>query len=164
MNTTAAATSAGVTIPTIRTWCRRGVIVATKAAGRWVIDAASLNRRIQIGARRARKATMSLDLTAATIKTRIRGGVTTTSVRGFAPLLADRLAAITDEGDRLHTEQALSGAVIAIRDQADEAEESGRYGYETFRDHGRIATTYAGTHHLPVDAVLDLAERIRAAL
>lgn len=52
MNTTAAATQANVTIGTIRTWCRKGVVAAVKAAGRWVVDAASLARRIEIGARR----------------------------------------------------------------------------------------------------------------
>lgn len=57
MNTTAAASEARVTVATIRTWARRGVIAATKAAGRWVIDTASLAHRIAIGARRqARKA------------------------------------------------------------------------------------------------------------
>ncbi|MFF0629783.1 hypothetical protein [Streptomyces sp. NPDC004296] len=50
MNTTAAATEARVTVATIRTWCRRGVIAATKTAGRWVIDTASLAHRITIGA------------------------------------------------------------------------------------------------------------------
>jgi hypothetical protein len=52
MNTAAAAAQANVTAATIRTWCRRNVITAIKQAGRWVIDAASLARRIQIGARR----------------------------------------------------------------------------------------------------------------
>jgi hypothetical protein len=51
MNTTTAATQANVTADTIRTWCRRGVITATKQAGRWIIDPASLARRIEIGAR-----------------------------------------------------------------------------------------------------------------
>jgi hypothetical protein len=51
MNTTTAATEARVTVATIRTWCRRGVVAATKTAGRWVIDSASLTRRIEIGAR-----------------------------------------------------------------------------------------------------------------
>ncbi|GHG15265.1 helix-turn-helix domain-containing protein [Streptomyces filamentosus] len=50
MNTTAAATEARVTTATIRIWCRRGVIAATKHAGRWIIDTASLARRIAIGA------------------------------------------------------------------------------------------------------------------
>mgnify|MGYP001109185541 CR=1 FL=1 len=50
MNTTAAATQANVTVATIRTWCRNGVITATKQAGRWNIDEASLAHRIAIGA------------------------------------------------------------------------------------------------------------------
>lgn len=49
MNTTTAATEAHVTVATIRTWCRNGVIAATKTAGRWIIDAASLAARIAIG-------------------------------------------------------------------------------------------------------------------
>ncbi|MGW3563519.1 hypothetical protein ACWDSL_06395 [Streptomyces sp. NPDC000941] len=57
MNTNAAAVEASVTVETIRTWCRNGVITATKTAGRWVIDAASLARRIAIAAMRARKET-----------------------------------------------------------------------------------------------------------
>lgn len=43
--TAQAATTAGVTIATIRTWCRRGAVAATKHAGRWLIDTASLARR-----------------------------------------------------------------------------------------------------------------------
>jgi hypothetical protein len=53
MNTTAAATEAHVTVATIRTWCRSGVIAAAKVAGRWIIDAASLAHRITIGAMKA---------------------------------------------------------------------------------------------------------------
>jgi hypothetical protein len=49
MNTTAAASTAGVTVATVRTWCRKGVVAAAKAGGRWVIDAASLAYRISLG-------------------------------------------------------------------------------------------------------------------
>jgi hypothetical protein len=49
ITTTEAATQAGVTINTIRTWARHGIIAATKQAGRWIIDTASLARRITIG-------------------------------------------------------------------------------------------------------------------
>jgi hypothetical protein len=49
MNTTAAATQAQVTVATIRTWCRIGAVAAIKTAGRWIIDTASLARRIAIG-------------------------------------------------------------------------------------------------------------------
>jgi hypothetical protein len=62
MNTTtakAAAQAAGVTVATIRTWCRAGAVKATKTkAGRWVIDTASLAYRINLPAllRKAKKA------------------------------------------------------------------------------------------------------------
>ncbi|MEU9760303.1 hypothetical protein [Streptomyces sp. NPDC047987] len=50
MNTATAAATAKVTVATIRGWARNGVVAATKVAGRWVIDTASLARRIAIGA------------------------------------------------------------------------------------------------------------------
>lgn len=102
MNTTAAALQAHVTVATIRTWCRRGVVAATKSAGRWFIDTASLARRLTIGAlkRPTRKANM-VDLTATytvtlpgdttptvttpKVRTRERNGVQLTTVRGLAP-------------------------------------------------------------------------------
>lgn len=59
MDTTAAATQAGVTIDTIRHWCRLGAIAATKAAGRWTISAASLARRIRLSIRRTARSTMT---------------------------------------------------------------------------------------------------------
>lgn len=49
MNTTTAAQKAGVTTPTVRTWCRMGAVKATKISGRWNINAASLTRRISLG-------------------------------------------------------------------------------------------------------------------
>ncbi|MFF1547174.1 helix-turn-helix domain-containing protein [Streptomyces sp. NPDC058291] len=61
MNTTTAAIQAGVTADTIRTWCRRGVITATKQAGRWTIDPASLARRIEIGHRKDRMTTYRIE-------------------------------------------------------------------------------------------------------
>lgn len=48
MNTSTAATQAGVTVSTVRTWCRRNVIAAVKVAGRWVIDATSLAYRASL--------------------------------------------------------------------------------------------------------------------
>jgi hypothetical protein len=59
MNTSTAATQAGVTIPTIRTWCRIGAVAATKTGGRWVIDTASLTNRITIGHLKTRKTPMT---------------------------------------------------------------------------------------------------------
>jgi hypothetical protein len=48
ITTTNAAVQAGVTVDTIRTWCRTGAVAATKTAGRWIIDAASLAYRIKL--------------------------------------------------------------------------------------------------------------------
>lgn len=47
-----------VTVDTVRTWCRMGAVRATKQAGRWIIEAASLTRRAQwaFKAKLARKA------------------------------------------------------------------------------------------------------------
>lgn len=44
-----AAARAGVTVDTIRHWCRMGAVRATKRAGRWAVDVVSLARRITIG-------------------------------------------------------------------------------------------------------------------
>lgn len=60
MNTTTAAQIAKVTVATIRNWCRIGAVAATKTAGKWDIDAASLGRRNRIAkdiaaARKARR-------------------------------------------------------------------------------------------------------------
>jgi hypothetical protein len=49
MDTVTAAKAAKVTVATVRAWCRRNVVSAVKAGGRWVIDAASLARRIELG-------------------------------------------------------------------------------------------------------------------
>lgn len=54
MDTATAAQTAGVTTTTIRAWCRRNVIAATKTAGRWIIDAASLAYRVTLGRKEQR--------------------------------------------------------------------------------------------------------------
>ncbi|MBV2364244.1 helix-turn-helix domain-containing protein [Streptomonospora nanhaiensis] len=55
MDTTTAAQTAGVTVTTIRHWARMGAVAATKAGRRWIIDGASLARRIALGIRRTAK-------------------------------------------------------------------------------------------------------------
>lgn len=173
--TAQAAATAGVTVATIRTWCRVGAVAAVKTAGRWVIDAASLARRIGIGAARRthRRTTVDLDLTSAytytdpwnglpvtitpDIRTRARTGITT--IKGLAPLLAEHLDAITDEGDRLHALMVLERSAITIS-----AEPRDLMRPHCTRDAGRIATTYDGAKGLPVDVVLDLGERLRGQL
>lgn len=175
MNTTAAALQAHVTTATIRTWARRGVVAATKRAGRWIVNAASLTRRIAIGAMRARKAATVIDLNATYTYTRVgdtepitiapiiktrttREGLTLTTIRRLAPLLANKIDAIADEEARNHALTVLAGATLAISDQPRPHDDV------TDRDEGRISTSYFGTRDLPVSVVLDLGEQIRAAL
>ncbi|CAM5392182.1 hypothetical protein STENM36S_05038 [Streptomyces tendae] len=175
MNTTAAALQANVTTATIRTWCRRGIIAATKQAGRWIIDTASLAHRITIGALRARKAkpvTINLtgtythaDITAtATVKTRTRkNGSTWTTITGLAPLFADRLNAITHEGDRTATLIALTGSQITITDQIEDGPDEIVNGI-AFLDQGRLRVKHQSTAAIPMEAVIDLAKQIRTQL
>lgn len=180
MNTTEAAATAKVTVATIRTWCRRNVIAAAKVAGRWVIDTTSLTARITIGAmkRPAQKpvTVTNLDLNATytitegpragttitpAIRNRVRDGHTTTIIRGLAPLLADQIDAITDTGTRLHALEALMNAVVTI---TDEVEDDFFDSSISSRDEGRLVTSYTGTPNLPVEVVLDLAEKLRDQL
>lgn len=182
MNTTAAALQANVTVATIRTWCRHGVITAVKLAGHWVIDAASLAARIAIGAMRARKAapvTLNLNATytvalpgdteprtiTPVIKRRTvrRTGENIITVTGLAPLLADQIDAIDDEGARLHTLTVLQGARIVISDTADDEGPELTSGVH-FLDHGRLRVQYVGTRALPVGVLIDLAHQLRAQI
>lgn len=48
--TAEAARQAGVTIATVRDWCRIGAVAAVKTSGRWIIDPDSLARRIALPA------------------------------------------------------------------------------------------------------------------
>ncbi|MEU5772669.1 hypothetical protein ABZ819_05105 [Streptomyces venezuelae] len=182
MNTTAAALQANVTVPTIRTWCRIGAVAAIKTAGRWIIDTASLTARIAIGAMRTRKqAPVSIDLTATytydapgphgvepttvtpTVKRRtvVRTGANLISVQGITPLLADKLATITDPGARTHAAVVLGRASIVICDTADDDWDDDPQA----REAGRLRTTYRGDiPQITVDDVLDLAAEIRTQL
>lgn len=181
MNTAAAAIQANVTTDTIRTWCRRNVVSAVKKAGRWIIDAASLTRRITIGATRARKAqTVAIDLNATytanipgydgpvtmtpTVKRRkLRFAPTgeKITISDMAPLFADRFDAIADEGDRLHALIIFRQAIIVIFDSYNTDWE----GHPLAREGGRLRTTYQGDiPGISVDDVLDLAAQIRTQL
>lgn len=182
MNTTAAALEAHVTIATIRTWCRHGVITATKQAGRWIIDTASLAHRIAISAwkRPARKETTPvIDLTATytytqagdtepttitpTVKHRTvrRTGANTIVISDLAPLFADRFDAITDEGDRVHALTVFRAARIVICDTPD----ADWAGDPQAREDGQLCTTYrGGAAGITIDDVLDLAAQLRTQL
>ncbi|MGP4027296.1 helix-turn-helix domain-containing protein [Actinomadura sp. 3N407] len=175
MNTSTAAQQAGVTVATVQNWCRIGAVAARKVAGRWVIQASSLTYRISLGVRRVRKATM-IDLTGTftwteadgyertvtpKVRDRARPDGRVVSISGLAPLLADRIDAIADDGDRGHALTVLSGAVIALREEPRKF--AAGVTVHTRMD-GRVSTTYVGTPDLPVDVVLDLAEQLHAQL
>ncbi|MFF7023005.1 hypothetical protein ACFY97_18630 [Streptomyces klenkii] len=100
------------------------------------------------------------------IRTRVRDGVVVTSVRRIEVFFADRIEAITDEGDRTHALEMLRGAAIFIADAPDgpDSPAEGRGGGGFWREHGRLTTTYDGSGLVSVDDVLDLAAEIRAAL
>lgn len=85
------------------------------------------------------------------------GGTLLVTISRIAPLLADRIDAIPDEGDRLHTLTRLTSAWITFADR-----DRPGFSPSISRDGGRILTTYTGTAALPVSAVLDMAEEIRA--
>ncbi|MER5277758.1 helix-turn-helix domain-containing protein [Streptomyces sp. NPDC002809] len=164
MNTTTAANTAKVTVATIRDWARRGIIAATKVAGRWVIDTNSLTHRINIGAMRTRKTAPVINLGATysytpvgndtpraitpVVKRRMNGrGINIISVSNLTALFADRFDAITDEGDRLHALTVFAGATIAIW------------------ENGELRTTYrGGAAGITVDDVLGLAAKLRTQL
>jgi hypothetical protein len=101
-----------------------------------------------------------------TVRTKTRpDGVVLTIIKGLTPLFAKRVDAIADEGNRMHTLTILGGAMICIRDTPeDDAPENGSMAGSYWRDRGTLATTYYGTRDLPVSAVLDLAEQLRAQL
>lgn len=181
MNTTAAAAQANVTVATIRTWCRRGAVAATKTAGRWIIDTGSLTARIAINAwkRPARKETPMADLTASytyteagatapttltpTVKHRTvrRTGANTISISNLAPLFADRFDAIPDNGDRVHALTIFRSASIVICDTPD----TGWTGDRQAREDGQLRTSYRGDiPGISIDDVLDLAAQLRTQL
>lgn len=180
MNTTAAALQAHVTVATIRTWARRGVIAATKTAGRWIIDTASLARRITIGNRRSRKQATMLDLAASitlpaanqyegpqtytpTIKERTnrRTNAHMTTVTNWFPLVADKLNSITDEGARIHAMNILATTSIVICDTPD----ADWAGDPQAREDGQLRTSYTGNvPQVTIADALDLAAQIRTQL
>lgn len=60
MDTSTAAHQAKVTVATVQHWCRMGAVQATKVAGRWIIEATSLARRIALGAKKSKEIVYSV--------------------------------------------------------------------------------------------------------
>jgi len=55
IDTATAASIAGVSTSTIRTWCRTGAVAAAKSGRAWRIDPNSLQRRIALGIRKPKR-------------------------------------------------------------------------------------------------------------
>ncbi|MFF5475373.1 hypothetical protein [Streptomyces achromogenes] len=90
-----------------------------------------------------------------------RDGERLITVRGLIPLLADRIDAITDQGDRTHALNALHGAVIVISDRYDAEWDDAPEA----REGGRLRTTYrGGAAGITVHDVLVLAAALRTQL
>ncbi|MFJ2589682.1 hypothetical protein [Streptomyces sp. NPDC087538] len=91
-------------------------------------------------------------------RTARRTGKTLTVISGLAPLLAGHINAIADLGDRLNTLVQLDGAQIVLSTQESDDWQATRL--VSVRRRGRIRTSYRGTRHLPIAAVLDLGEQL----
>ncbi|MFJ3839498.1 hypothetical protein ACIPY6_28880 [Streptomyces sp. NPDC090054] len=150
MNTITAATEAHVTVATIRTWARRGVIAATKAAGRWVINAASLARRIAIGAmkRPARPLTVTIDTLLAVGGNRWqRGGMDRIYFSNPAELAgletshykSGNIAGATWQGESISNSQAykLAGSIDKLWYDTADGQFHARFGYDESREASR---------------------------
>lgn len=167
MNTTAAALQANVTTDTIRAWCRNGVVAATKTAGRWAIDAASLAHRLAIGALKARKTPKPIEFTIETL-TAIGGNRWTKNghdriyfngVSGFAGLettnyKTGNIASATYKGETISNSQAykLAGTIEKLWFDLADGKFHCRYGWSE----SRVATRD--------DYFADVITGIRAAI
>lgn len=148
MNTTAAATEARVTVATIRTWCRNGVVAATKQAGRWVIDTASLAHRIAIGTLKTARPTRPVAFTIETL-TAIGGSRWTKNgmdriyfngCSGFAGLETSNyktgnIASATYKGESISNSQAykLAGTIEKLWFDLADGQFHCRYGFSESR-------------------------------
>lgn len=99
------------------------------------------------------------------VRTKVRtrttaDGEAITTVSGLAPLFADTINAITDEGAQLHTLTVLGSASLSFSDVGGDFFSH----MVTTRENGRVRTAYAGTPELPVGVVLDLGIRLRNQL
>ncbi|MCX4606791.1 helix-turn-helix domain-containing protein [Streptomyces anulatus] len=145
MNTTAAAQTANVTPATIRTWARRGVIAATKTAGRWIIDTASLARRIEIGARRlVRKVVYSVETMVAIGGNRWqRNGMDRVYINDWAAFAGietthyntGNISSASYQGAGVSNSQAykLLGSIDKVWFDAADGKIHGRFGYDESR-------------------------------
>lgn len=118
MDATTAATKSKVTVHTIRTWCRTGVIAAVKTAGRWDIDTKSLraHRRRLIAIRNARQ-----NRAAARVHAGITAQLTLPTLTG-TPKQTARAADIRD--------RAITAALVLVTHGFESGQPTGRLTYE----------------------------------
>lgn len=144
--TTTAAATANVTVATIRDWARRGIIAATKVAGRWVIDTASLTRRINIGTmkRPARPIVYSIETMVAIGGNRWqRNGMDRVYINdwaAFAGIETSRyntgnISSASYQGKGVSNSQAykLLGSIDKVWFDAADGKLHGRFGYDESR-------------------------------
>ncbi len=104
--TTEAATHAGVTPATIRTWARRGAVSAVKVNGRWAIDTDSLRHRIALSRR-----TVTAQLAAFTdSKTAQAKAEEIVELDGLIPLDRYRYLAVSSSGRDGYVVDTLKGS------------------------------------------------------
>ncbi|WP_329217374.1 hypothetical protein [Streptomyces microflavus] len=133
MDATTAAAKAKVTVATIRTWCRTGVIAAVKTSGRWDIDPQSLraHRRRLTAIKEARQAR-----TAA----RVHAGI---AARLTLPTLTGTPKQIAWANDiRAH---AVAAALTLVTHDFESGMPGGPLTYE-------LATGYTALDHDPLNA------------
>lgn len=149
MNTTAAATTAGVTIPTVRSWARNGVITAVKEAGRWVIDETSLRYRIALAALKTRKAVAKPVVYSVETMTAIggnrwqRGDMDRVYLNNWTTLAGletsrygtGNISGATYQGDGISNRQAglIAGAIDKVWFDVATGKVQGTYGYSNPR-------------------------------
>ncbi|MDP9953116.1 MULTISPECIES: hypothetical protein [Streptomyces] len=149
MNTTTAAKAAqtaNVTVATIRTWARRGVIAATKTAGRWIIDTTSLARRIAIGAmkRTARPIVYSIETMVAIGGNRWqRNGMDRVYINNWAAFAGietthyntGNISSASYQGEGISNSQAykLLGSIDKVWFDSADGKIHGRFGYDESR-------------------------------
>lgn len=140
MNTQTAAKTANVTPATIRTWCRRNVIAASKTARGWNIDETSLNRRIALG-RHTRKTVETMTAIGGNRWT--KNGHDRVYFNNWADLASleisryntGNISSAAWQGEGLSNRQAslILGAIDKIWFDAADGKVHGRYGYSTPR-------------------------------
>ncbi|MEI5032447.1 hypothetical protein RB201_04405 [Streptomyces sp. S1A(2023)] len=138
-NATTAATKSKVTVATIRTWCRTGVIAAVKTSGRWDIDTQSLrvHRRRLIVLRNAREAR-----TAARVHASIAAQLTLPTLTGTPK----QIAWANEIRDR-----AITAALTLVTHDFESELPGGPLVY-------KLATGYTALDHDPLNAFQTLGE------